>query len=301
MLRKADNNVKIEGILSETDLKYSTYEKNGVTVEAIGGSIKVLVEQEINGASVVNEIPVYMFSNKLKRDGGLNPAYTSIEKVMNEFVSIAACGSKEQADRIRINGAEIRMNEFPGQDGRIVSQPRVNASFIARAVGDFKPHTAYSLEFMVSDIKRVTDFNGMEIDPPKVEVTAIVPQFNGSVQVVKLYATNPNVINAVESYWEPGNCYVANGRLNFTSTVKTFVKEVDFGEPVEESRTVNVNEFIITSGTQAPMDDEMAFSVADIKAAMAERNNRLNDMKTKNVGKNAPAQSAPKGKMDLGF
>lgn len=42
-LRQAENRVRIEGILSEINLKYGSYQKNGRTVDNIGGDIKVLV------------------------------------------------------------------------------------------------------------------------------------------------------------------------------------------------------------------------------------------------------------------
>ena len=47
--RQAQNVCRIEGLLAETDLKYGSFVKNGETVETVGGTIKVLVEQEING------------------------------------------------------------------------------------------------------------------------------------------------------------------------------------------------------------------------------------------------------------
>ena len=112
-LKQAENSVKIEGILSEIDLKTGSTTKNGKTIEYIGGSIKVRVNQALNGENVELDIPVYMFSNKLKNDGGPNPAYASIERVMNEYVSIAAAGI-DAADRIRITNANIRMNEYYG-------------------------------------------------------------------------------------------------------------------------------------------------------------------------------------------
>ena len=49
MLRQADNKVKIEGILAEVDIHPSTFKKNGVDVDAIGGKIIVNVTQPING------------------------------------------------------------------------------------------------------------------------------------------------------------------------------------------------------------------------------------------------------------
>jgi hypothetical protein len=58
MLRQAENKVKIEGILSEINLENGSYEKNGKQMETVRGSIKVLVQQNINGRPVDNEIPV---------------------------------------------------------------------------------------------------------------------------------------------------------------------------------------------------------------------------------------------------
>lgn len=301
MLRQAENKVKIEGILSEIDLADRSFVKDGVNTEAIGGSIKVLVEQEINKVNTTLEIPVYMFSTKLTRAGKINPAYESIATIKNDFISIAACGDKDKADRIRITNAQIRMNEFIGQNGTLVSSPRVHASFASRVIGTFKPEASFTLEFMVSDINRVTDNQGVELDPPKLNIVAIVPQYGEKVDVVPLYAIGPNVVSAIENYWEPGYCYRANGKLNFSSTTEKTYEEVDFGEPVEKIRTINVSEFIITGGAQAPLDEEFAFSPDDIRKAVAERKQRLDDMRTNNVQKQVPPQTSKKGKIDLGF
>ena len=43
MLRQAANSIYIEGILAENDLNYTSFNKNGKTVEAIGGKITVKV------------------------------------------------------------------------------------------------------------------------------------------------------------------------------------------------------------------------------------------------------------------
>ena len=59
---KDGNVVKIEGILSEIDLKYGTFKKNGVDTKTVGGSIKVRVNTKINGVDTELEIPVHMFN-----------------------------------------------------------------------------------------------------------------------------------------------------------------------------------------------------------------------------------------------
>lgn len=304
--RQAENKVKIEGILSEINLKYTSFKKNGEPVDAIGGDIKVQVNQDVNGKPVSLDVPVYMFSTKYTKAGKVNPAYTSIEKVMNEFVSIASGGN--QADKVRITGAQIRMNEFPGQKG-IVSQPRITTSFVSRVIGDFEPEATFSLEFMVSSMNREVDNDGVEVDPAKLNVNVIVPQFTPenatamNVDLMTLCAVSPSVINAIENYWEPGNCYRASGRLNFSSRTEEVLEEVDFGEARKTTRTVNVHEFIITGGSQAPLEGDFAYSVDDIKAGMAARKQRLEDMKNgkNSQNKQTPAQSTSKGIKDLGF
>ena len=308
-MRQAENRVKIEGILAETDLKYGSFEKNGETVESIGGSIKVLVNQEINGTPTTLEVPVYMFSSKYTKAGKVNPSYESIEKVMKEFVSIAAAGSEAQADRVRITNADIRMNEFIGQNGQIVSQPRIHASFVSRAVGDFKPEASFTLEFMVSRLNRAVDAEGVELDPAKLNIEVIVPQYTSptatapNVDLIPLTAVSPNVINAIENYWEAGSCYKASGRLNFSSRTEEVVEQVDFGEASTRTRTINVSEFIVTGGSQAPLDGDFAFDIDEIKAGMAARKTRLDDVKSGKVSANkkAPAPTSTKSKVDLGF
>lgn len=306
--RKAQNVVKIEGILSEIDLKPTAFTRGGEQVEAIGGSIKVLVKQEVNGEPVDLEIPVHMFSSKFTKNGKINPAYESIEKIKNEFVSIAACGSAVNADRVRINNGEIRMNEFIGQKG-LVSMPRVHSSFASRVIGDFNPEATFSLEFMVSSIAHATDAEGVELEPTKLNINVIVPQYTSegattmNVDLMTLNAVAPGVINAVENYWEVGKCYKASGRLNFSSRTEEVLEEVDFGEPQRTVRTINVNELIVTGGSQAPLEGDFAFDINDIKAGVAARKQRLEDMKSGKISKSkqTPPQNSTKGSIDLGF
>lgn len=306
-MRQAENKIRIEGYLAETNLQYGSFEREGKNVDSIGGTVKILVEQEINGVEKTLEIPIYMFAAKYTKKNQLNPAYESAERVMKEFISIAAAGSKEQADRVRITNGTIRMNEFYGQDGRLVSQPRIYASFVQKAIGDFKPEASFVLEFAISSIKKVVDDQGIEVEPATLEVTAIVPQFTPPnetaprIDIVKLHATSPNVISAIENYWEEDGTYRANGRLNFSSTTQEIVQEVDFGEAVKSYRTVNINEFIITGGSQVALDADQSFSIEELQAGIAARKVRIEESKTKAGGRKAPAQNTTKGALDLGF
>ena len=302
-LRQAENSVKIEGILSEIDLKTGSAVKNGKTIEYIGGSIKVRVTQMINGQEVDLEIPVFMYSNKLKNDGNPNPAYESINRVKEEYVSIAA-GGIDAADRIRITNANIRMNEYYGQTGSLNSYPRVNASFVTKVtdLSKFNPEASFSAVFVIATMGYDTDKDGVQIEN-RFKIRGILPQYGGKVDVVDFYATNPNVIDAVSSYWTEKDTVKINGKLNFTSTVEEKMVEVDFGEPRMERRTVSVSELLITGGTQTPLDGEFAYDEDEIAAALQERQAYLAELKTKAKAKESGAKAAPAAKkgFDLGF
>lgn len=304
MLREAENRVKIEGILSENNLKYGSFMKDGKRVETIGGLIKVQVEQQVDGEMSTLEIPVYMYSAKYTKNGQENPSYESIEKVMNEYVSIpVAATSGVEPDKIRITSAQIGMNEYFGKNGQLVSYPRINASFVARATGNFQPEATFLAEFMVSNITTMVDKDGVEIEPKKVEVTTILPRYGERVDVIKFVATNPNVINAIERYWKPNDTFKANGRLNFTSETRVEKQEVDFGEPVERVVTNTLSELVITGGSQFPLEGDYAFDVNDIKKALAERKETLNKKKVQGQQKKTPAPVNQGGfdVNDLGF
>ena len=305
MLRQAENRVRIEGILSEINLKYGSYVKNGATVDTVGGDIKVLVNQQINGEDVSRIIPVYMFASKLTNAGKPNPAYASIESVMKEYVSIASGAGEAGADRVRITSGSIRMNEYWNQQGQLVSFPRVNASFVGKATGEFRPEASWSMEFAVASMDFVTDADGVEVEPKKLRIKVLVPQYGGKIDTMELYATNPRVIDAITSYWENQKTYTAKGRLNFTTTTQKIIEEMDFGEPEERIRTTTVSELVVTKGTQAPLEDEMAFAPAELAAALKEHKAYLETLKDKTASKpkNTPAPSGTSAHeaFDLGF
>ena len=303
MLRQAENKVRIEGILSEINLKYGSFVKNGATVDNIGGNIKVLVHQTINGEDIALEIPVYMFATKFTNAGKPNPAYESIEKVMTEYVSIASGVGEAGADKIRITNGNIRMNEYYNQQGQLVSFPRVNASFVTKATGEFRPEASWSLEFAVSSMDFVTDADGVEVEPKKLRIKVIVPQYGGKIDTMEFYATNPRVIDAITSYWENQKTYSAKGRLNFTSTTREIIEECDFGEPDVRIQTVSVSELIVTKGTQSAMEDDMEFKPADLAAALKEHKAYLETLKDKTSQKphSTPAPTSSNQEFDLGF
>lgn len=302
-MRQAENKVFIEGILSEIDIVERTYtSKDGAQNNALAGQIKVRVEQKINGVDKILEIPVHVFVNEMTKKGTKNPAYESIDTVRREFISIASGAGVEGADRIRISGASIQMNEYWADENRLSSYPRINASFVQRVKRDeFTPKAQFSTELVVSKMVNEVDKDGVETGRLKIE--GILPQYGERVDVVPFIAENPNVVDAISQYWQPKDTVKASGKLNFSSTVEIYTEEQGFGEPIEKKRTINVSELVITGGSQTPLEGDFAFNEEEIKNALAERKARLEARKAKELARSssrtAPAQSGFAS--DIGF
>lgn len=304
MLRQAENRVKVEGILAEIDIKPGQFNKNGQMMDSIGGHIIVKVTQKISGEEKELAIPVHMFASKLTNKGTPNPAYESIKKIADEYVSIAASENGEDgADRVRITSGNIRMNEYYSQDGRLISFPRVNASFVNRInKSDCKPEATYTTEFVVAN--KSEEIKNDELTG-RYRIDAIVPQYGGKVDVVPMFAQSEGVIDAISTYWNVGDTVKANGRLDFSATTETIIEEVDFGEPIEKTRTINRSDLIITGGSQEPLEGDFAFDNAEIQSALADRKLRLEKQKDKDMSRTSSRQTPPQksnsGFADLGF
>lgn len=314
MLRKALNDVFIEGILSEMDIKKGSYVKNGKTVETIGGTVKIRVDQTINNNPVTCEIPVSLFAEKYKSNGEENGIYKSIETMSNDLVSIAAAGNVEGADRVRVyasnpatfSNGNIRMNEYYNANGKLVSFPRIHAAFInkLRKEEPFKPNATFNIEFAIAAMDYDVDAEGNQTD--RYVIKGIVPQYGGKVDIVDFYAYNPKVIEEITSNWQVRDSVRAKGRLNFSAKTETYLEDLGFGEPEEKYRTINVSELIINGGSPAPLEGEFAFAEEEIQQALAARKASLDEAKEKATNgakvRKAPAPASPaRGYDDFGF
>jgi hypothetical protein len=244
-----------------------------------------------------------MFAAQLTNSGAPNPAYESIARIKDEYVSIAA-SDIEHADRVRITKGAINMNEYYGQDGRLISFPRITASFVSKIKREeCKPKAEFNVTFMVGKAGYELDRDGVETN--KYKVMGMVPQYGGKVDVIPFYAYNTGVIDAVSNYWQEGDTVKATGKLNFTSETKEVEVKVDFGEPTIETRTYSISELVITGGSSTPLDGEFALNYDDVKAALEDRKTRLAESKEKSANRGtsgkAPAPAASKKFSDLGF
>lgn len=298
MLRQAENNVKIEGILSEINLEESSYnDSNNVKHDIIKGSITVKVDKEILGKMQTLYIPVHVYADKHTRKGTVNPAYESAKRIMDSYVSIAA-SDETRADKIRIERANITMNEYWGQNGQIVSFPRIRASFFKKVTSDFKPEASFSAEFVIASKYDEVDTQGEPTG--RLIVKGVLPQYGGKVDVVNFIVENANAIDYINMNWAENETVSAHGRLFFSQKTETTLVEVDFGEPVEESKTIKVSDLIIT-GSKSAMNDALAYDITEIQEALSVRTAELEKKKEKDMSKTRQAQAPAASSLNLGF
>lgn len=298
MLRQAENNVRIEGILSEINLEKSSYDdNNNKRHDIIKGSVTVKVDKEVQGQMQTLYIPVHVFANKQTKTGKINPAYESAERIMDSYVSIAAA-DEARADKIRIEKGNISMNEYWGQNGQLVSFPRIRASFFKKVTSDFKPDATFSTEFVIAS--KVDEVDNKGELTGRLIVKGILPQYDGKVDVVNFIVENANAIDYINMNWAEGDTVCAHGRLFFSQRTETTLVEVDFGEPIEQSKTIKVSDLIIT-GSKSNMNDASAYDATEIQQALSVRTAELEKKKEKDMSKTRQAQAPTADSSNLGF
>lgn len=303
-MREATNTIRLEGLISEINLRTIQYtnKRTGQPTEALGGDITLLIRQMIDDEEVTLEVPVSMFSPKFTNKGKPHPAYADIEKIMNNYVSIAA-GGEEQADRLRVTNAKIGMNEYHVQTGALVSYPRINGSFSQLvSKNDFLPQANFEVEFVIG--KMEPELAKDDTETGRLLITGILPQYGGKVDVVPFIVESPKVRKIIESNWQEGDTVAAVGRLNFTSKVVTRTAEVDFGVGPSTQSTIKTSELIIVGGAKDPLSGGREFESADIQKGLADRKARLEAQKERDMARTKSKSEAPPQEPktnDLGF
>lgn len=287
-MRQATNKVNITGLLSEVKLDYATQTgKDGNPVDVIRGSINIKTTITIGSKDIDVEAPIQVYVKKFKNDGNPNAQYEEWRKVKEEYISIAA-GGEAKATAIRVFG-NVTENAYYNEAGAKVSYTRIRGSFVSQVdKARMRPEAAWELEYVIANKHYVLDDDGVETD--KYCVNALVPQYNGSVDVIPLYTTNPNAIKDIEN-WDDGSTRKCTGYLNFTVGEVIAAPVDDSWGAVEEtkvSRTKSLSELVILKGSEA-LTGEFAFDPDEVNAGLAMREEAIEASKDKKKsGKKAP-------------
>ena len=291
-MRISENQVKIEGILSEVGLETATFNRKGQTTECIRGTIKIRVEQDINGTMTTMEVPISAFASRYTNAGAENPAYNSLKDVMENYKSIAACGNIDDADRVRITNGSLQENVFYAKNGDLVNTSRISASFINKiAKNECKPEATFTATIVVGNKSDELDRDGTPTN--RLNVNGVIIQYGERADLIKFIVAKPDAKNHIEQYWNDGDTVRVQGKVNFSSKTEYIEEEVGFGEPIKTAKTTSVHELLIESGSAGCLEGDAAYDIKDVQSALAARKVRIEETKK-------PAVNAP-SKPDFGF
>lgn len=295
-MREAINTVRIEGILLEKEITPRTIKKNNTQSPALSAKVIIRTTQKIDGKEYTVDIPVNFFAAKLKKDGNLNPGYSAIED-FEKLKSVAEVG-KESASIVRTYGAKLDIQEYPDRNGQIKNSIHISAySLYEINKTTAELNASFDLEFVVGSKTWEKDKNGDETG--RMLVKGIVPGYGDRIQIVPMVSSNENVASNISEYWQEGDTVKATGKFYFVTISEKYTVPVDFGEAEEKTRTITKKELIITGGTQEPEDEDVAFAREDIEKALAERKERIEDLKQKRAESKTLKSST--SQIDLGF
>jgi len=285
-MKQAKNEVFIEGILAEVDIKTDSSKKDNKPY--IRGEIKILVNQIIDGEARESVIPVRMFSMKNKKDGSANPAYDAILKVQNTFKSAAGEGGLENADAVRVTRGSINENIFvPRGSDKEVSFPEIQANFISKCNrNSLKPLTRFSINVAINAIKEDIDKEG--VPTGALVIKAGIPQYADKLDLIEFKVYKDNAKEHIERHWQKGSTVNVEGYINFSAKTEFVEEESGFGDPISIPKTTTVRELVIVSGSPEPFDEERSYSKEELNAAMDERVARIAILKD-NSQKETPA------------
>jgi hypothetical protein len=276
----------VEGIVSEKDLKVVT--EDGAT--KIQGSLTVKTGD-------TNFIRFNVNVNEKTKNNTENKTFAGIKTVMDEYKSIAEVG-EEEADKVRVNGD---LNIYTGQNGTNVGY---KSNFFNRLKNpdEYDPKAEFTVEMFISSIAPEVNTDGEETG--RIVVNGWSITYVGA-EPVKLIAEG-DVASAVDSTFEPGQTVEFYGDVINSRVEKVTEIPVAIGKPRRKVETSYKNELIITGASEAyeeGVTPEKPYEAETIKAAIQERQNRLEEAKAK-AQKSTTTATKPSGaskNRSLGF
>lgn len=321
-MRRVANKVQIEGYLRENNLELI---RNDKQEEVIRGSLVVALD---NVRSCRAQFYVSRFntlkpgettrqeSKAYSRLVELLPGNTiSISSLMKDQAAMTFDVAKESATKVWIIGA---LQEYIRKDekGEVISSTTIKGlSAGIKTESDKHPFTQkaeFEVEMYIEG-KRPEMKDGEETG--RIVLTGLIPEYDDSVSRIEFVTElgdatdyieeNYNVGQTVKVYGDVINTYV---RVEKESGGHTFGRTL---EPQYE--TTFTSERQIFGGTATPLDedDENALKKAEIKAALAKRQQKIDEMPVKDDAPKAvnpkkgftetpAATSAPKKKFTFG-
>lgn len=292
-IRQSENNIHIEGIVTEFDIAEDSLPDGR---EIVKGEIKV--QTDADSIHVVEVFAMRWKDKKKTEESRLAKGYLTLAETLESVSDVG----KERATRVRINTGEIRRNEFYLPDGRLISNPTFSATFVNRVKenDEFNPKATFDMELFIANISNeIVD----DEETGRLIVKGYTVNYNGEVIPMELIGEGSEAVDYIESEYETGGTVLVGGEIR--NKVKTTVHKTEsaFGKDFEKVEKETVRELVIQHGApQYDEDDNRAYDPEKIKKAIAVRENMLEEKKKKakekankkGSGANSTGTGAPK-------
>lgn len=274
MKTQSVNEFNIIGTLNEIEITEGTSQKTGDGY--ISCNISVRVDQDINGVTEENIIPIKLFSNRHKKGSKeLNNNYDRIKKYGETLTSLGAVeeGKENLASKVSIQ-AQIAENIFAGRDGRVVNTWQLSSNFINNWRAQDTEGATFEVTGVVAKKIPETDKEGNETG--RLIVKMCLVGWGGTANVLDFYASG-NSATYIDRNWNEGDTVRAAGAVSITKKVveREANDEYGFGEPVKKYNTISKRELIILAGSRSGLDEDESYDADDIKIALDKRKAKI--------------------------
>lgn len=269
------NTIILSGELAEIEVRKGNEKKSNAPYVSIKGAIKV-GDSKAQMVRFEKYQAAYRVKDGVRRD---YPAYDKLLEFAENAVSLASAKEGQEVTKVRITGS-YKDAPYVGRDGQLKQATKIEASFF----NDFKGNTEAiaDVEGYVNSVVRETKaVDGEAEETGRLRVTIITFDFfKNAIPVTFIVETG--LAEAFEDNISTGQTITALLEYKLNEKVApTPVREGGIGvQRASESTTRSYLELVLTGTRGAALDpeDDGALSTEAVKAAMNEREQRLNKL-----------------------
>ncbi len=267
------NNVHVEGYVFSHTLQSRVAQKTGIPY--ISGEIQIATDDKAMNVVPVRFIYVTEKYSQSKQD---NPNYALLTQIMNENRTFEVVGTN--AMKVRVDGS-IYVDDFYTSNGELASPKRIAASFIhlfneGQKISNNPAH--FDTEMLITS----AELHEIEDGDDYADIKGYVFNFRGDILPVTLSAHSPAAVTYFTQQEYPMLTKVW-GKIDSTTIERRTEVESAFGDPTVNVSNRTLRFWDITGASAQPMEypDEGTLTENDVKVKLADRENRLVDVKNR--------------------
>lgn len=273
-MKKFNNSVNVTGKVfnlgeGRNELGERISKKSGMAF--ISGDVNVSINDDNTDVTTVH----YTYVPETFKSGATNSTYTNLKNLIEANKTIESVGA-ENADVVRIDG-DYETNDFwSTRNNEFVAAPRVRGGFIHQGARNQDFGSTFDVETIIS--------KAVENEDGSATLSGYVFNWRNDIMPITFRAFGNGASWFIDQDISNRNPYVGKVWGNIVNKVETTYEEQDddvaFGAALKKPVTHNVRYWEIV-GAKNPMefDDESTITKAELKKALEDRQERLEQQK----------------------